>query len=103
MKYLDPPELIFQKCAEIVGPPLKYLDLLSCIRIACIWEGTIAISYARVGGGGVKGEFFDTLHETVSCLQRKDGVIILGDFIARVGNKRGMERGDWRVWGRDTQ
>ena len=36
----------------------------------------------------MKGEFFDTLHETVSCLQRKDGVIILGDFIARVGNKR---------------
>ena len=36
----------------------------------------------------MKEEFFDTLHETVSGLQCKDGVIILGDFIARVGNKR---------------
>ena len=25
-KYMDPPELIFQKYAEIFGPPLKYKD-----------------------------------------------------------------------------
>ena len=39
-----------------------------------------------------KEEFFDTLQETVSGLQRRDKIIILGDFNARVGNKRG----EWR-------
>ena len=39
-----------------------------------------------------KEEFFDTLQETVSGLQRKDKILILGDFNARVGNKRG----EWR-------
>ena len=35
----------------------------------------------------------------MSGLQRKDRVIILRDFNARVGNKRGIwrSRGDWRV------
>ena len=39
-----------------------------------------------------KEEFFSTLQETVSGLQCKDRVIILGDFNARVGNRRG----EWR-------
>ena len=37
-------------------------------------------------------EFFGILQETVSGLQRKDKVIILGDFNARVRNRRG----EWR-------
>ena len=36
-----------------------------------------------------KEDFFDTLQETVSSLQCKGRVIIMGDFNARVRNRRG--------------
>ena len=39
-----------------------------------------------------KEEFFGIFQKTVSGLQRKDKVIILGDFNARVGNIRGERR-----------